>query len=62
MLHNYPYYSSTEVVWQTGIGPERLSHYKGKMKSKSYLCPGLTEGLQEEGSPDIDPSSLEVSP
>ena len=32
----------------TGIGPERLSRYKEVMKKRSYLCPGLTEGLKEE--------------
>jgi len=46
----------------TDIGPERLLCYKGEMKKKSYPCPGLTEGLQEEGSPDRDPPLLGVSP
>jgi len=27
----------------TGIGPERLSHYKGEMKKRAYPHPGLVE-------------------
>ena len=50
------------IVWQTGIGPERLSRYIGEMKQRFYLCPGLMEEHQEKGSPARDPSSLGVSP
>jgi len=56
------WYTDCKVNWYTGIGPERSSRYKGVMKQRAYPRPGLTKGLQEEQSPDRDPSSLGVSP
>ena len=49
-------------VRQTGIGPEKLLHYNGEMKQRSYPYPELTKGLQEEWPPDRYPSSLGVNP